>query len=329
MKSKLGHVSKFIGNTRLRPLELDGVDLFAKLEYENFSGSVKDRAAINILTEAVHRGEVNEDTTVVESSSGNFAIALATICNVLGIRFIPVLDPNVNAIYEEQLKLMCKDVVTVEERDPTGGFLLTRIATVKEICNSLDNTFWTNQYENIDNYMGYYDTLAVELLAEVPKLDYLFVAVSSGGTVTGISRRLKEENPNIKIIAVDLEGSVVFQNEPKRRYVSGLGSSKVPIHLKAEYLDDVIIVSHEELISGCFDLIKEQQLFVGGSSGAVYHAIKQYFETHSYQGKPSVAFLCCDRGMPYMDTVYNTKWCENTFGFNPRKAVKKELDLVL
>ncbi len=304
----------------MRNLNLPEINLFAKLEYNNFSGSIKDRAAINILTKAIEDGRVNSDTTIVESSSGNFALALASFSKVLGLKFIPVIDPNINHAYETQLNLLCSDVVKVQERDNTDGYLLTRIEAVKDICKTRPNSFWTNQYENPDNYLGYYNTLGVEISEKFDRLDYVFIAVSSGGTISGVAKRLKERFPNIKIIAVDIEGSVIFQNIPKRRYVSGLGSSKVPSILQVSLIDDVVIVSHKDLVKGCYELMNEQMVLAGGSSGAAYAAIKEYFRIHTITGKPNVVFLCADRAEPYLNTIYNADWARETLGYVPETA---------
>src|SRR3954471_19805997 len=108
------------------PLALPGMHLFAKLEYVNPVGSIKDRAAYWILTRAAERGEICEETTVIESSSGNFAAALAAYTRLVGLRFIPVIDPNISGAYESFLRRICPTVVKVEDRDETGGFLKSR-----------------------------------------------------------------------------------------------------------------------------------------------------------------------------------------------------------
>src|SRR6266576_3375697 len=127
-------------------LAMKGMDLFAKLEYVNPVGSIKDRAAYWILTRAAERGEISEETTVIESSSGNFASALAAFTHLVGLRFIPVIDPNTSGAYESFLRRLCPTVVKVEERDDTGGFLKTRLEMVKHLCATIPNVYWTNQY---------------------------------------------------------------------------------------------------------------------------------------------------------------------------------------
>src|SRR5436189_436530 len=223
---------KLLRNT-LRPtphvrLAMQGMDLFAKLEYVNPVGSIKDRVAYWILTRAAERGEICEETTVIESSSGNFAVALAAFTRLVGLRFIPVIDPNISGTYESFLRRTCETVVKVEKRDDTGGFLKTRLQMVQQLCASTPHAYWTNQYGNPDAVDAHYHLTAGDICAEFDSLDYVFIGVSTGGTIAGVSRRLKERYPNVQIIAVDTEGSVIFGDAPKKRHIPGVGSSIVP-----------------------------------------------------------------------------------------------------
>src|SRR5260370_5432469 len=131
-------------------LAMEGMDLFAKLEYVNPVGSIKDRAAYWILTRAAERGEICEETTVIESSSGNFAAALAAFTHMVGLRFIPVIDPNISGTYESFLRRICPTVVKVVDRDDTGGFLESRPPKVKELCATIPNAHSTNQDGNLE-----------------------------------------------------------------------------------------------------------------------------------------------------------------------------------
>ncbi|ASZ13241.1 2,3-diaminopropionate biosynthesis protein SbnA [Chitinophaga sp. MD30] len=311
MISSLQRISHLIGNTPVVPLDYPGISLYAKLEYKNYSGSVKDRAALSILSNAIHNNRIDNETLIVESSSGNFAIALSRLCKDLGLRFIPVIDPNINAENEAIIRLFNEEVVKVDQVDSTGGYLLTRIEKVKEICAQNPNSFWTNQYENPDNYMGYYHTLGKEICDRFEQLDYLFIAVSSCGTIAGVSKRVKEKFPNVTIVGVDLEGSVIFGTPPKKRYVSGLGASKVPAILKYATIDETMHVSHEQLVSGCHELVRDHNIFAGASTGAVYSAIDSYFSSRAIEGNPNVLFICADKGDSYINNVYNEQWVNN------------------
>ena len=136
---------------------MKGMDLFAKLEHLNPVGSIKDRAAYGILKRVAERGEIGEETTVIESSSGNFAVALAAFTQPVGLRFIPVIDPNISSAYESFLRRICPTVVKVEDRDDTGGFLKTRLEKAKDLCATIPNAHWTNQYGNLDAMEAHYE----------------------------------------------------------------------------------------------------------------------------------------------------------------------------
>jgi cysteine synthase A len=290
------------------PLTMKGMDVFAKLEYVNPVGSIKDRPAYWILQRAVERGDICEETTVIESSSGNFATALATFTHLLGLRFIPVIDPNISGAYESFLRRICPTVVKVEDRDDTGGYLKTRLQKVKELCATIPNAYWTNQYGNPDAMEAHYELTATEICADFDSLDYVFLGVSTAGTIAGMSRRLKEHYPDIRIIAVDTEGSVIFGGAPRKRYIPGVGSSIVPQLLSHAKIDDVVLISERETVQACRELLDTHGLFVGGSSGTAYAAVKRYAARMSASEHPTVLFLCADRGTPYLDTVFDPTW---------------------
>jgi 2,3-diaminopropionate biosynthesis protein SbnA len=281
--------------------------LVAKREWANPSGSVKDRSAYWILREAVRRGEITPGTTVVESSSGNFALSLALFCRWLGIRFVPVLDPNVNASTENALRGACERVEKVDRADRAGGFLLSRLARVAELLEEIDDAYWPNQYSNLDAARGHYELTGAELVAALGRIDYLFVGVGTGATIAGLSRRVAESWAQVAVVAVDVEGSVIFGGDPRRRRIPGIGSSIRPPLIDEAVIKEVVTVSEWDEVTGCRQLLRDHGVFAGGSTGCVYAAINAYFE--SYRGPPPVvAFLCADRGDPYRDTVYDPDW---------------------
>jgi N-(2-amino-2-carboxyethyl)-L-glutamate synthase len=290
------------------PLAMEGMNLFAKLEYVNPVGSIKDRAAYWILKRAAERGEIGDETTVIESSSGNFAAALAAFTHLVGLRFIPVIDPNISGAYESFLRRMCSTVVKVENRDDTGGFLKTRLEMVKHLCATTPNAYWTNQYGNLDAMEAHYELTAGEICADFESLDLAFIGVSTAGTIAGVSRRLKERYPKIRIVAVDTEGSVIFGGAPRKRHIPGIGSSIVPELLSHAKVDDVVLISERETVEACRELLTTHGLFVGGSSGTAFAAIKRHASRMAGTRCPTVLFLCADRGTPYLDTVFDATW---------------------
>lgn len=309
MLNKLDSIRSQIGNTKELEINIDGLQLFAKQEYQNFTGSVKDRPGFHMIETAIKENKITPETTVIESSSGNLAVTLATICRWLNIKFIPIIDPNINPAYEAILNHLSHSVVKVDCMDNNAGFLSSRIKKINELNDANDDYYWTNQYENINNFNAYYYGLGKELVDL--NLDYIFIGVSSGGGISGISNRIKEDSPSTKVIAVDIEGSVIFGSETKRRYIPGIGSSINPPLVDKARIDEVVMISEYESILGCYELMEKHSIFAGGSTGSVYSAIKKYFKDKSNTAR--IGFLCADKGNAYIDTIYNESWVKETF----------------
>jgi 2,3-diaminopropionate biosynthesis protein SbnA len=281
------------------------LNLFAKLEYNSVVGSLKDRPAYYMMRDAIRSGLVHRTTTIIESSSGNTGAALAVFCRILGLTFVPIVDPNIQNHYRGLLQSTCAEVVRVDKRDETGGYLKTRLAKVKELLETIPEVFWTDQYRNPSAVAAHYEMTAGEIIASFSALDYVFVAVSTAGTIAGVSQRLKAHFPNVKVVAVDAEGSVIFGQRPRRRYIPGIGSSIVPDLLRYALIDDTVQVRELDTIDACHELMREHQILAGGSSGSSYAAIKSY---PFLEPNPTVLFLCADRGTAYMDTIYDAGW---------------------
>ncbi len=306
---KVRALGKIFRPTPIVATSIPGLKLFAKLECQNPFGSIKDRAAYGMLSAAVDRGDVRQGTTLIESSSGNFAAALAGLCHMLELNFIPVIDPNINTSRESFLRGICPAVVKVVERDDTGGFLKTRLAKVKELCAKDRETYWPNQYGNLDGVNAHYRLTAGEICDQFSALDVVFIGVSTGGTISGVSRRLKEHFPKIKVVAVDAVGSIIFGGAPGKRHIPGIGASINLTLIDHSLIDDVIHVPEHETVQACYELRDEHGLFLGGSSGSVFAAAKQYAaKLRDSQKEPTALLLCADGGAAYLETVYNPVW---------------------
>lgn len=204
--------------------EFSGVEIYAKLEGANPTGSVKDRGAGYVINTLLRTGQVGRDTIIIESSSGNFGIALAAVCRRMGLRFVCVIDPNITRTNEMLIRSYGAEVIKVDRPDPHGGFLLSRINTVNEFISANPGAYWINQYGNPLVAEAYAETLGSELWTEIPDLDLLFVGVSSGGTIAGLVRKNRERGGRTIIVPVDSDGSVIFGGPAKRRYIPGIGS---------------------------------------------------------------------------------------------------------
>lgn len=305
-----------VGNTPVLELKINGlehINLYAKLEYYNPTGSVKDRAAAYIIEKLMRNGEIDHDTSIIESSSGNMGIALSAVCKKYGLKFLCVVDPNITPVNEAIIRTLSTSMIKVTERDSSGGYLLNRIERVKELLKEIPNSYWVNQYANPYNAEAYYHTLGSEMCSEIPDIDYVFIGVSSGGTITGVSQKVKKIYPKAKVIAVDSIGSVVFGGKSKKRSIPGIGSSMVPDILKYALIDDVVLLDEAVGVKMCHELLEESLVFAGGSSGSVIGAVKQYFKSNKPVKKPNVVIIFPDRGDRYASTIYNESWYSNFF----------------
>src|SRR5215471_9019892 len=223
-----------IGNTPLvrltRVLPDCPFRLFAKLEGFNPGGSAKDRPALHILQEAMRTGAIKARTVVIESSSGNLGIGLAQICRCLGLRFICVVDPKTTAQNIRILKAYGAEVELVAEPDPVSGeFLQARINRVQSLLQTIDNSFWTNQYANPANARAHYRTTMHEIATELEgRIDCLFVATGSCGTLRGCAEYIRDHHLTTRIFAVDARGSVILGGQSAKRLIPGHGSARRP-----------------------------------------------------------------------------------------------------
>lgn len=311
----INNILNKVGNTPLISLHMEenpNLNIFAKLEFYNPTGSVKDRAACYIISRLLNKGIINKDTTLIESSSGNFGVALSAYAKLNGLKFICVIDKTTLPVNEMLIRLQGAEVIRITEPDEHGGYLMNRLKKIKEILNSTDNIYWVNQYGNPLNAQAYYNSLGKEICFEAPrqKLDYLFMGISSGGTITGVSQKVKEMYPNVKIIAVDVHGSVIFGGKSRKRFIPGIGSSMRPEILNDAKIDGVVYVNEEETISSCRELLEIHNLYAGGSSGSVYAAIKKYFLENKMDTQVNIMCVFADRGERYITTIYDDNWCE-------------------
>ena len=314
-----------VGKTPTVTFHLNGdpkITVCAKLEFYNPTGSVKDRAASYILEKALKGGIIHKDTEIIESSSGNFGVALSAYTKANNLKFTCVIDKNTLPVNEMLIRGQGANIIKITEPDEYGGYLLNRIKKIRQLLEKNPNLYWVNQYENPLNAEAYYASLGKEICQEAPgnSLKFVFVGVSSGGTITGVSRRVKEDFPEAKIIAVDIYGSVIFGDIPKKRFIPGIGSSIRPKILDHAFIDDVVLVSERETISGCKELLEGYNIYAGGSSGSVYMAMKKYFMSQAINEHVNVMCVFPDRGERYANTIYNQEWSN---GFKEYSQMEK------
>lgn len=310
-------IQDLVGHTPLlklnRYLPHPTLNLYAKLEFFNPGGSAKDRPARLMLQEALRKGAINENTTIVESSSGNLGIGLAQICASLGLKFICVTDARSTLVNRRILEAYGAQLEIITEPDPVeGSFLAARLKRVKHLLDTIPNSFNCDQYTNRLNPQSHYQTIEEVLDALDGEVDYLFCATSTCGTLRGCAEYIAQHGLSTKIIAVDAEGSVIFGGDPKPRLIPGHGAGVVPPHYRTGLEDGVVLVSDLDCIVGCRRMIKREAVFVGGSSGGVLFAVEAL--QNRLPAHSTCVLVLPDGGGRYLDTVYSDAWVEEHFG---------------
>ncbi len=297
---RLGRVS-----TRL------GLDVWAKLEGSNPGGSVKDRVALRIVGEAVIDGRLQPGDLVVESSSGNMAVALAQVCRASGLRFRAVVDPDSNVHTRKLLRVYGAEVEVVDEPDAQGSNLTARLARVAELA-AAPNTFWPNQYASDEVPRAHRATMheIVSSLGRAP--DVMLAATGTGGTLAGLADHLHEINAATRVVAVDAVGSRIFGGAAGPRHLPGHGSARTSDLLRPEHADQVVAVDDIHAVLGARRLLDLEGVLAGASAGAVMAALDEI--APELTPGSVVALLLSDRGDRYLDTVYDDDWVLNTLG---------------
>jgi N-(2-amino-2-carboxyethyl)-L-glutamate synthase len=278
-----------------------------KLEGQNDCGSIKYRTAWHMVRMLERQQRIRRGSTLIESTSGNLGVALACICAQRGYRFVAVVDPKVPTSSLDRMRAYGAEIEMVHQPDATGGYLLSRLARVAEICSRAPGYVWTNQYANPANPAAHYRSTAPELLRQTGgRIDCIFIAVSTGGTLAGVARYLREAAPAITIVAVDAHGSVVFADQPGPRRLNGIGSSRRSEFLSPELYDTHLLVGDEEAFAYCRAVHAAAGLQVGGSSGAVLAACVNHLAAHQHLSHPLC--LCADDGSLYAETIFSDAW---------------------
>lgn len=287
--------------------------VFAKLEGVNPGGSMKDRAAENIIAMALASGEIRPGVTVIESSSGNMGIGLAQVCAYYGLRFLCVVDSKTTRQNIAILRAYGAEIDIVTEPDPASGeFLQARLDRVQALLELIQDSYWPNQYANPNNARAHYGTMREIVEAREGKVDYLFCPCSTCGTLRGCAEYVFEHGLNTCIVAVDAKGSAIFDDRLGKRLIPGHGAGLRPALYDASLYHDYVLVSDLDCVVGCRNLVQAEGILAGGSSGGVIHSISAFSERIP-AGADCVAILP-DRGERYMDTIYSDQWVEEHFG---------------
>jgi N-(2-amino-2-carboxyethyl)-L-glutamate synthase len=294
----------------LRPIF--GRPLFLKCEGFNFAGSIKLKAAAEMVEAAERDGVLTPGSILVESSSGNLGVALSMIAASKGYGFLCVTDSRCNLSTRLLMKALGSQVHIITEPDAVSGFLGARLNYVSALCASDDRYVWLNQYTNQANWRSHYRRTAPAIATQFPGLDVLFVGAGTTGTLMGCARYFREWRRPVRIVAVDSVGSVTFGGPPGRRMIPGLGMSVRPPLLDESYVDDVVSVDEADTVRACHRLARSGFLF-GGSTGTVVSGAMGWLAEHGAPGLTAVA-LAPDMGERYLDTIYQTNWVAGLYG---------------
>jgi N-(2-amino-2-carboxyethyl)-L-glutamate synthase len=289
------------------------VRVFAKLEQFNPGGSAKDRPALHMIERGFANGQIGPGTVVIESSSGNLGIGLAQVCSYYRLRLIVVVDPKTTEQNINLLKVFNAEVEMVSEPDhATGEFLPARIRRVQELLKLYPDSYWPNQYANEYNSGAHHQTMHEISMAFNGKVDYLFCATSTCGTLRGCAEYKREHGLKTKIVAVDAVGSVIFGGLKAKRLIPGHGAALVPALYQTGLADDCVHVTDVDCVVGCQRLVHEEAVLAGGSSGAIISAIEKY--SSKLPPDAVCAAILPDRGERYLNTIFNPQWIKQHFG---------------
>jgi cysteine synthase A len=304
----------------LRPIF--GHSLFLKCEGFNFAGSIKLKAALEMVEAAERDGALKPGSVLVESSSGNLGVALSMIAASKGYRFLCVIDPRCNLATRRLMEALGSDVHTVAEPSPVGGFLGARLDYVRALCASDDRYVWLNQYTNPGNARAHKRRTAPAIAHSFPLLDVLFVGAGTTGTLMGCAQFFREWHRPVRVIAVDSAGSVTFGGPAGRRMIPGLGTSVRPPMLDESIVDEVVTVEEADTIRTCHRLASRGFLF-GGSTGTVVSGAMSWLARNDAPDITAVA-IAPDLGERYLDTVYQTNWLQELYGDDVLRSVQAD-----
>ncbi len=293
------NVIDLIGNTPLVSLrQMTGLPIYAKAEFLNPGGSIKDRVAKNMIEQAERSGELRPGMTIVEPTSGNTGIGLAFVGVRKGYRVIIVMPENMSEERKKIIRALGAELVLTPPEESIDG----SVKKAEELAAQMGNCFIPQQFVNPNNPAIHYNTTAVELYDQLEgKVDIFVSGLGSGGTLQGIGKYLKEKNPDLKVAAVEPKNvSALLGHEPGLHSIQGIGDGFIPDVLDTSLIDDIIEVTDDDAIRTARELASVQGLLCGTSSGANVWACKKLAE--KYGRNKVIATVLADRMERYFST---------------------------
>ena len=320
------NVLDLIGKTPIIKLKsiVDGrshAEIYAKLEGTNLTGSMKARSALGMIEAAEKRGDLKPGYTIIESTSGNLGYAIAAIGRQKGYEVIIVIDPKTDTLKRNILRAYGAKLHIVAKPDVTGAYQPARIRKVRELLKKIPKSWTPNQYENPDNPKAHYNSTGPEIYEDIQDIDVLIGSVGTCGHMMGISRFLKEKIPDLRVIGVEPEGSVLSGGTYHPYLTQGPGLSFVSKNLDREIISEIVKVSDEDAFATSRELAKKEGLLYGASAGSIINIAKKVAEEIG-PGKKIVTILP-DDGFRYGMNFYSDNWLVK-HGINPQELEKEE-----
>ena len=274
-------------------------DVLAKLEYFNPAGSVKDRIAKEMILDALDKGLINENTTLIEPTSGNTGIGLSAVATALNLKIIITMPETMSVERRNLMKAYGAELVLTPGSEGMKG----AIAKAKELASQIENSFIPGQFENPANPTAHYKTTGPEIYEQTEgKVDIFVAGVGTGGTISGIGKYLKEKNPEVKVVAVEPASSPVLSTGKGGAHkIQGIGAGFVPETLDTKIYDEIITVENEDAFATGKEMAKTEGILVGISSGAALYAAKELAKREENAGK-TIVVLLPDGGDRYLST---------------------------
>ncbi|WP_436961403.1 2,3-diaminopropionate biosynthesis protein SbnA [Streptomyces sp. SudanB182_2057] len=301
-----------VGDLYIDLFDITGRRLMLKCEGFNFAGSIKIKAAVEMVDMGEREGLFAPGDTLVESSSGNMGMALSIVAAQRGYRFVCVTDTRCNRAARRAMETLGSEVHVVTQPNPVSGFLGARLAHVRKLCADNPAYRWLNQYANAGNWTGHYRTTAQEIAKAFPELDVLFIGAGTTGTLMGCARYFRETRPSVTIVAVDVVGSVTFGQPEARRLIPGLGTSVRPEILDTDLVDAVVHVAEPDTVRTCHELVRHGFL-LGGSTGTVVQGALDWLAAAETPDELTAVAISPDLGHHYLETIYDDDWVADSF----------------